>query len=58
MAPHRKRHLRISRDIVLFTAGLLGVAHETLITHGERPSLLILFAAMMGLPLVLRRNGL
>lgn len=44
--------------MVLFVSGLLGVAHETLVTHGERPSLLILFAAMMGLPLVLRRNGM
>lgn len=43
---------------MLFVAGLVGVLHETLLYEGERPSLLILFAAMMGLPLVLRRNGL
>lgn len=29
---------------------MLGVAHETLLQHSERPTLLILFAAMMGLP--------
>jgi len=54
----RRKRLRISRDIVLFTAGLMGVIHETVFNDGERPTLLLLFAAMMGLPLVLRRNGL
>jgi hypothetical protein len=42
----------------MFVAGLLGVLHETL-GHGERPSLLVLFAAMMGMPFALlsaRRN--
>ncbi len=41
------------RDVALFVGGLLGVAHETLITHIERPSLLLLFAAMLGLPVIL-----
>ena len=40
----------INRNTILFTGGLLGVGHETLIQHAERPTLLILFAAMMGLP--------
>lgn len=53
----RKPAVRLSRDIVLFVTGLAGVLHETLFTNGERPSLLILFAGMMGLPLYLRRNG-
>lgn len=44
------------RDIVLFTGGLLGVVHETLISSVERPTLLILFAAMMGLPAFLRKS--
>lgn len=35
---------------LLFLGGALGVVHETLIAHAERPTLLILFAAMMGLP--------
>lgn len=34
-----------------------GVAHETLIGHAERPTLLILFAAMMGLPAFLPTLG-
>jgi hypothetical protein len=50
------------RDIILFFAGLGGVAHETLIATTERPTLLLLYAAMMGLPMFLRaderrRNG-
>ena len=51
----------ITRDIILFFAGLAGVLHETVLRSAERPTLLILFAAMMGLPIVLnadqRRNG-
>jgi len=54
----RRRNLRISRDTALLAGGLLGVFHETVIQNGQRPSLLVLFAAMMGLPLYLRRNGL
>lgn len=42
--------LRITRGTVLFTGGLLGVAHETLARSADRPTLLLLFAAMMGLP--------
>ena len=56
MAPRRKWKLAITRDLVLFTSGLAGVAYETLVTGGQRPSLLVIFAAMMGLPLYLRRD--
>jgi hypothetical protein len=44
------------RDVGLFVGGVLGVAHETLLTKTDRPTLLILFAAMMGLPAFLRPN--
>lgn len=44
------------RDIVLFGAGLAGVFHETVIVTSERPTLLLLFAAMMGLPAFLRTD--
>lgn len=44
------------RDIVLFFAGLSGVFHETVIAAAERPTLLLLFAAMMGLPAFLRTD--
>lgn len=46
---------------MLFLGGLAGVIHETVLSDAERPTLLLLFAAMMGLPAFLRadenRNG-
>lgn len=44
------------RDIGLFVGGMAGVLHETLLSGAERPQLLILFAAMMGLPAFLQPN--
>jgi hypothetical protein len=44
------------RDIALFFAGLAGVYHETAVAAVERPTLLILFAAMMGLPAFLQKK--
>jgi hypothetical protein len=48
--------IRISRDTLLFLGGLAGAAHETLAAATERPTLLILFAGMMGLPAFLRAD--
>lgn len=45
-----------ARTWLLFLGGLAGVAYETLVTGGERPYLLVIFASMMGLPLFLRRD--
>lgn len=50
------------RDPILFIAGLVGVAHETLLAAEPRWSLLLIFGAMMALPIPLRadevrRNG-
>lgn len=45
------------RDATLFLAGLAGVFHEVVIGHGERPTILLLLAAMMGLPAFLRADG-
>lgn len=61
MSPQTKQPFRfdltkISRDIVLFVAGLLGVLHETLFTNGDRQFLLIIFAGMMGLPVFIRKD--
>lgn len=42
------------RASALFVSGLAGVAYETLVTGADRPTLLILFAAMLGLPLFLK----
>jgi hypothetical protein len=44
------------RDTVLFVTGLAGVVHETLYASEPRETLLILFAAMMGLPAFLRMD--
>jgi hypothetical protein len=44
------------RDVTLFIAGLAGVANEALVRSVERPTLLLLFAAMMGLPAFLRSD--
>lgn len=38
------------RDVGLFLGGVAGVAYETIGRNVERPTLLLLFAAMMGLP--------
>ena len=47
----------LTRDTVLFVAGLAGIFHETLVHAGtERPTLLLLFGAMIGLPLFLRAD--
>jgi hypothetical protein len=45
-----------TRDVILFFGGLMGVFNETVLTSTERPTLLILFAAMMGLPAFLRSD--
>ena len=46
---------KLVRDIILFFVGLGGVVHEAL-TKFDRPSLLMVFAAMMGLPAFLRKD--
>lgn len=40
--------------MLLFFAGIAGVAHQTVIAPHPSESLLVLFAAMMGLPAFLR----
>lgn len=51
------RRWRISaktlRDWISFASGLAGVAHETLLRDIDRPALLLVFAALMGLPFAL-----
>ncbi len=51
-----RRPGKFGRDLVLFTAGLLLTANEALLEQTERPTLLLLFAAMMGLPVMLRAD--
>lgn len=45
---------RITRDTVLFASGIAGFAHELTRQGAERPSILVLCAAMMGLPVFMR----
>lgn len=47
---------RPQRKDVLFVVGLLGIGYEALFRSAERPTLLLLYAAMIGLPLVLRAD--
>ncbi len=46
----RRLTRRWNRSQTLLTLGAVGFVHELLIQHGERPTVLILCAAMMGLP--------
>jgi hypothetical protein len=48
------RHLR---SVILFLGGLAGIFHETVMVKSERPTLLILFAAMVGLPAFLQKDS-
>jgi hypothetical protein len=43
----------VVRDPLLFIGGLLGTGYETIVQKVDRPSLLALYAGMMGLPAVL-----
>ena len=47
--------MKITRDAILFAGGLLGVAYQTVFENVDRPSLLVLFGGMMGLPAFLSR---
>lgn len=47
----RKRLIaRYGTSISLRAFGLAGIAEEAIIQHGERPTLLLIFASMAGLP--------
>lgn len=45
------------RDILLFLLGAAGLAHEVIVTDGERPWLLMLLGGLLGLPAFLRLDG-
>lgn len=48
------RALRTLRSAVLFVVGIAGIIYEIVVEHGEKPTLLILLAAMVGLPAFLK----
>lgn len=56
MAFKRTFTARVTRDTALFVFGLLGIGYETLLVHVDRPTLLILFGGMVGLPAFLRQD--
>lgn len=46
----------LTRDSILFTVGVAGIIYEIVVDHGERPTLLVLLGAMVGLPAFLRAD--
>jgi hypothetical protein len=56
MMVRRKPTFTEIRTAMLFMGGLAGATYVTLIDQTDRPTLLILFGAMMGLPLFLRSD--
>ena len=53
----RRRSLSGWRDAVLFLTGLALIVHEAVIRTGpERPTFLLLFGGMVGLPAFLRAD--
>lgn len=51
-----KKKFKITRDVVLFTAGLLGATHEILLRDDVREAILLLLGGMMGLPAFLNQD--
>ena len=45
------------RDVCLFMIGAAGLFHETAIAQSSDPQLLAIFAACLGLPFIIRKNG-
>ncbi len=48
--------VKIARTTVLLVAGLLGLAHETVVAEAERPTLVLGFLALCGLPVFLNKE--
>lgn len=47
---------RLTRDTFLFCFGVAGIIYETLAVHVDRPSLLFVFGACVGLPAFLHSD--
>lgn len=47
---------RSLRDVLTAGLGAAGIVHETVLAETERPTLLIVFAGLLGLPLVFRET--
>ena len=44
------------RATVLFGTGVAGIIYETVVSQTDRPTLLILFSALVGVPLFLKAD--
>jgi len=55
--PLAKWLAHFSRDRIIFFWGLIGVLNETFFQEVERPALIILFAAMMGVTGYMKSSG-
>lgn len=53
----RLRRFRVTRDGILFVTGIVGIIYETAREGAERPTLLLLFAGMVGLPAFLQLDS-
>lgn len=49
-------NIHLKRKSILFVLGLLGIANEAQRNGTERPTLLILYAGMVGLPAFLKAD--
>lgn len=47
----------VNRSTLMFTLGAIGFLHELVVSQVERPFLLALCGALMGLPFVLAADG-
>lgn len=56
MAQRRRVPPWLTRDLVLFIFGLAGIVYETVFDSSDKPTLLILFGAMVGLPAFLHTD--
>jgi allophanate hydrolase subunit 1 len=51
-----KPSLRLQRTTVLLVAGLSGLAYETIAEHADRPTLIVAFLGLCGLPVFLKAD--
>lgn len=56
MTQRKHYEWEFARDVILFFAGLLGIFYELVIGVND-PGLLVIFAAMLGLPITLHSKG-
>jgi hypothetical protein len=57
MTERQRFRVRVTRDGILFCTGIAGIIYETARQGAERPTLLLLFAGMIGLPAFLQLDS-